>query len=109
MEICSNVNEVKHLIENQECFALYFSDGICGVAESLYPKLDDVFSSKYSNIKLKSVIGPMSPDIQSFLQVFTAPCFLLFIDGKETIRKAGNFSVVQLDKEINRIYNLRFY
>lgn len=107
MEICSDLSRLQKYIANKDSIALYFSDGICGVAESLYPKLDDLFTA-FPYIQLYSVIGPMNPEIQGHFQVFTSPCLLVWIDGKETIRKVGNFSVDQLKKEIERIYELRF-
>ena len=108
MEVCSSLDVLKTEIQQEKSFALYFSDGICSVAESIYPKLEEVFQSKFPEIPLKSVTGPMSPDIQGHVQVFSAPCLLIFIDGKETIRKAGNFSIEQLKSDLERLYTLRF-
>lgn len=108
MDICSDLKEVKSRISKEESFALYFSDGICGVAESLYPKLEELFTLHFMKIGLQSVIGPMSPEIQGHFQVFSAPCLLVFIDGKEIMRKAGHFSVEYLHKDLDRLYSLRF-
>jgi len=108
MDICNNLNVLQEMINGEESFALYFSDGVCGVAESLYPKLDFLFKDSFQLIPLKSVIGPMNPEIQGFFQVFTSPCLLVFIDGKETIRKAGHFGLQDLTMDLQRIYNIRF-
>lgn len=108
MDICNDLSKLKTRIEGEESFALYFSDGICGVAESLYPKLDLLFKNSFQLIPLKSVIGPMNPEIQGFFQVFTSPCLLVVIDGKETIRKAGHFGLQDLTIDLQRIYNIRF-
>ncbi len=108
MEICTKLDVVTKKMEAKDSFALYFSDGICGVAESLYPKLETLFEQSFQRIPLYSVIAPMNPEIKGFFHVFTSPCLLVIIDGKETIRKAGNFGIEQLHKDVYRIYNLRF-
>lgn len=108
MNICSDIKVIKERMQNQESFALYFSDGVCSVAESLYPKLEERFTEEYPLIPLESVIVPMSPEILGYFQVFSAPCLLIVIDGKETIRKAGTFGLGELDRELSRLYQLRF-
>lgn len=108
MNLCSNLNEIIERIERKSNFALYFSDGVCGVAESLYPKLENAFNTHFQEIELHSVVSTFSPEIKGHFQVFIVPCLLVFIDGKETIRKAGTFGLEKLNEDLSRIYNLRF-
>ena len=108
MNLCSDLNEIVQQINNKDNFALYFSDGVCGVAESLYPKLESTFNTHFPEINLQSVVSTFSPEIKGHFHVFIVPSLLVFIDGKETIRMAGTFGIEKLNEDLSRIYALRF-
>lgn len=106
----NNTPTLEHYIQkikNGEHFALYFSDGICSVAESIGPKLIPLFHT-FPNISLSTVILPLHPDISGYFQIFSSPCLLIYIDGKESLKFAGNFGINELESKLNRLYTLRF-
>lgn len=75
------------------------------VCVGLLPKIGELME-KYRKIayvkvdidKLQSVVGKYS--------IFTLPAIILFIDGKEIIREARFISIVELEKKIQRFYDL---
>ncbi|MGB1295369.1 MAG: thioredoxin family protein [Flavobacteriales bacterium] len=95
-------------IRNQEHFALYFTDGKCSVAKSIGPKLYETFSNQYPNIKLIDVIIPMSEALSGHLNIFSAPCLMVYFDGKLQLKMAGTFGISELNIKLGRLYDLRF-
>lgn len=73
----------------------------------LFPKIQ-VLLGKYPHIAAKKIIADNLPEIAGRLSIFTIPALILYIEGKEYIRKARFISVEELDSEIERYYDL-FY
>ncbi len=105
MKVLNSVEDVDRFIRDNKIAILYFSSKACLVCTELLPKIEEMLK-KYTKInsakvevdELQSVVGEFS--------IFTLPCILLFIEGKETIREARFISVIELEKELQRFYNL---
>ena len=56
--------------------------------------------------KIIEVQADKSVDIVSQLSIFMFPAIILYIDGKEILREAKYISVVELEKVIDRYFEL---
>ncbi|WP_070120340.1 thioredoxin family protein [Bacillus marinisedimentorum] len=100
-----NVAETDHFIQENQLSFLYVSHPQCGVCQALLPKVKQLLG-QYPEIKSAYVNTHEIPDIAGKLEIFTVPVLLLFVDGKEYMRKARFVSVDELDQELNKIYSL---
>lgn len=63
---------------------------------------------KFPNIKFVYINVKETPEIAAQLSVFTVPVFIIYLDGKEMIRKSRNFGLAELESELTRPYTLLF-
>ncbi|MEW8994051.1 thioredoxin family protein [Clostridium sp.] len=64
--------------------------------------------SNYPKVKSIKINIDESPSLCAEFSVFIAPTILLFTQGKETLRESRFIVINELDKNINRYYNLMF-
>lgn len=95
------------LTENQVVLS-YFSHDKCSVCKTLKPKLSEFFNKHYPKIKQVYVNIENLPELAAKHSVFTVPVVLIFIDGKETYRKARSFGIEELANLVDRPYKLIF-
>ncbi|AJA48471.1 thioredoxin [Clostridium pasteurianum DSM 525 = ATCC 6013] len=105
MRVLDSSDNMDSFIKENKISMIYFSSNACNVCVGLLPKIGELME-KYRKIayvkvdidKLQSVVGKYS--------IFTLPAIILFIDGKEIIREARFISIVELEKKIQRFYDL---
>lgn len=85
---------------------LYFASQNCSVCKSIQPKLEEALQENYPKIDFIKIQNEKHPKIISAFTVFNAPTILLFLDGKEFIRKGGAFSLPVFLQEVERLYKL---
>lgn len=100
------LDSIQTSIQDELCFALYFSGQDCGVCSVLEPKITEMISQNFPHIKLQSVNAQQFPEIAAYFSVFSVPTFLVFFDSKEFIRKSRNMSIELLKNEIQRPYSM---
>ncbi len=105
----SSLEDLQEILNKEKASAIYFSSNGCGVCEALKPKIQDLIFSEFPNIKFIEIKSEIHPEINGHFGVFSAPTFLVFLEGKEYVRKVRNMSVRELYQEISRNYNLLFY
>ncbi len=96
------------LIKNKPALLIYFSGVGCGVCASLQPKIKESFSHSYPLIEQYYLDIEEYKEIAVSFGVFSIPTILIFLDGKEFVRKSRNMSVVGLIEDLKRPYNLFF-
>lgn len=64
--------------------------------------------SNYPKVKSIKINIDESPSLCAEFSVFISPTILLFTQGKETLRESRFIIINELDKNINRYYNLMF-
>lgn len=102
------VNTVAQLIEaiKRERFSLcYVSRKNCSVCVSLLPQLEERLKH-YPMIRTFCVDTEKISEIASEWMIFTVPAVLLFVEGKEFIRKARFIPLDELEHEIAHIIAL---
>lgn len=90
-------------------FLLYFTSPDCNVCKTLIPKMRDMIASEFPLLKLHVVDIASNKEMAGKYQIFTVPVVLVFFDGREFFRKVRNFSISELQKEIERPYQLFFH
>lgn len=107
MEKLNSNKTIEELIKLNDMVLLYFGGSSCNVCINLKPKIEEILI-KYPKIKSVHIDIENSVNISSFYSIFTIPAIILFIDGKETTRKARFINLQDLESKISRYYNLYY-
>ena len=105
LDTLSSIEEINSFISDSKLAFLYISSDDCSVCNVLFPKIEKVLC-KYPKIACKNINIEKLPEVAGHLSIFTMPALILYIEGKEAIRKARFISLDELDREIERYYNL---
>ena len=100
--------EFLKLKENEPALLAYFSTEACNVCKVLKPKVAELIKTEFPKIKLAYIKSDKLPETAAQNQVFAAPTILVFIDGREYIRKSRNIGISELHREIERPYSMMF-
>jgi thiol-disulfide isomerase/thioredoxin len=107
MNILRNIDEIKGLVSNNKIALLYISSESCGVCKVIFPRIEDMLKS-YPEIEAARTDIQELPLLSGEYNVFTIPCVLVFVEGKEIVRQARYINFEQLNDQIDRYYNI-FY
>jgi thioredoxin-like negative regulator of GroEL len=102
------LEEVNEFLRENPAVLVFFSDESCNVGDALSPKLQNMVTEKFPEMKFLEVNVQMLPEARGYFNVFVIPTVLAYFDGRETIRHARHISVLQLAGEMDRIYGLMF-
>lgn len=102
------LENINNTIKENPAVMLYFSAPTCGVCHALKPKLLEALLKSYPAFEVVSVDISLVEDIAPHFSVFAIPTILIFLDGKEFLRKSRNMSVEGVMSEIKRPYELMF-
>jgi thioredoxin-like negative regulator of GroEL len=94
---------------NKSATLFYFTTPGCNVCKALLPKVSEMLSIKFPKLKLRVVDVASNRETAGKYQVFTVPVVLVYFEGREFIRKVRNFSIQELEREIERPYELFFH
>lgn len=103
-----NQEELNQILQDNLGVLLYFSRQTCNVGEALEPKVIKLLEEKFPKIPFYFVDMDKTPDIAANYTVFVEPTIIVAFDGKETIRKSRIISIPELEKAIQRIYDIAF-
>jgi len=101
--ILENINSE---IENNRAVMLYFSAPTCNVCHALKPKLLKAVDDNFKEFKIISIDVSVDQEIAAAFSVFAIPTVLIFLDGKEFLRKSRHMSVEEVISEIKRPYTI---
>ena len=102
----SDLNELNDVLKNELAVVLYFSSPSCNVCHVLRPKLMEALEKEYPQIGRYHADIALTPEIAAEFQIFSAPTIIVFLEGREFIRKGRAMSVDGLLQEIKRPYEL---
>jgi len=108
MEPILSISEFDRILAENDAVLAYFSTKACSVCHVLKPKVIEMVSEAFPKLKMVFVESDKLPELAAQNQVFTAPTFVIFFAGRETIRKSRAFGVDELRSEIQRPYSLLF-
>lgn len=104
----NDVNELNELISKNDSVAAYFSTPDCNICKALKPKLKELLSLDFPEIKYVYVDLSRGKELSAQNSVFAVPTILFYFDGKELIRKSRNINLYQLKEELKRPYSFLF-
>ena len=84
---------------------LVFTTPDCGVCNALKPKVAEL-AERYPRLAVRYVDLTEQPDAGGRYSVFVVPVFLLFVQGRETLRLARYFGMHELEAPVARYSGL---
>ena len=103
MQTIENIN---NSIKENLAVMVYFSAPNCNVCHALKPKLLEAIDENFKEFKIESVDISLNEDIAPYFNVYAIPTVLVFLDGKEFLRKSRHMSVSEVICEIQRPYDI---
>ncbi|MDA3909197.1 MAG: thioredoxin family protein [Sulfurimonas sp.] len=103
MQTIENINNT---IKENLAVMVYFSAPSCNVCHALKPKLLKELDANFKDFKVESVDISETEDIAPHFNVYAIPTVLVFLDGKEFLRKSRHMSVDEVIREIKRPYEI---
>jgi len=98
--------QIEQTLRTDPAVMLYFSAPTCGVCHALKPKLSAAIEANFDAFTLIDIDISATPEISAHFGVFTVPTVVVFLDGREFLRKSRNMSVGQVIEEIRRPYQI---
>ena len=86
----------------------YFSTPQCNVCKVLRPKVESALAEHYPAVRFIYVDTTAIPEVAGQLSIFAVPTIVLFVEGRESVRKSRNFAMDELLAAIDRPYGFLF-
>lgn len=103
MQTIENINEI---IKENLAVMLYFSAPTCNVCHALKPKLLEAIDNNFGKFEVVSIDTSIDQEIAAHFSVFAIPTVLVFLDGREFLRKSRHMSIDEVVREIQRPYEI---
>ena len=103
-----SINEFEDFIRSSKAALVYFSNSECSVCKVLKPKVLDLLSENFPEIKPAYVDCEKMKELAAQNSIFTIPVVTIFFEGKESIRRTRNINLDELKSILNRPYELLF-
>lgn len=100
------LEDIENIIREELAVMVYFSAPTCNVCHALKPKLVEALESNFDQMKIVSVDVSETPEISSHYTVFAIPTVLVFLDGREFLRKSRHMSVAEVVDAVKRPYEI---
>jgi len=88
---------------------LYFKGTGCAACTSLLPKITEMVATRFEKMQLHVIETEMAPSTAAGWHVFSVPTVIVVFEGKEVLRRGSFTSMVQLEAEIGRYYQLYYH
>lgn len=99
--------EVKNFINENEMCIIYFNGMKCGACCVIRNKVLDILKN-YKEVKFIDIDIEENTKLASEFSVFSAPFGIIYIGGKEYIKFGRNVDLLDLEKNIDRYYDMVF-
>ena len=100
------IEDIKKIIEENLAVIVYFSAPTCNVCHALKPKLLEAIENNFKKFEVVSVDVSVDQETAAHFSVFSIPTVLVFLDGREFLRKSRHMSVDEVIREIKRPYDI---
>jgi len=100
------IEDIQNTIEENPAVMLYFSAPTCNVCHALKPKLLDAIDVNFKEFEIISVDTSLNQEIAAHFSVFAIPTVLIFLGGREFLRRSRHMSVDEVVREIKRPYEI---
>jgi len=102
----NRLENIEKTIKESMAVMLYFSAPTCNVCHALKPKLLDAIEKNFKEFEIISIDVSYEQDIAAHYSVFAIPTVLIFLDGREFVRKSRHMSIDEVIAEIKRPYEI---
>ncbi|ADN08356.1 thioredoxin family protein [Sulfurimonas autotrophica] len=102
----NTIKNIEQTIKENLAVMLYFSAPTCNVCHALKPKLLEAIDKNFKEFTVISIDTSIEQEIAAHFSVFAIPTILVFLDGKEFLRKSRHMSVDEVVREIKRPYEI---
>lgn len=104
----SDATSVAAFLREHPICTLYFTTPECGVCKALKPKLAQMLTERFPDIVLAQVDCTAAPALAADMGVFAVPTLIVFIEGRESLRKSRAFGLEELASALERPYGLLY-
>ncbi|WP_434637482.1 thioredoxin family protein [Sulfurimonas sp. NW7] len=102
----NTIENIEKTIQENPAVMLYFSAPTCNVCHALKPKLLEAIDRNFKEFTIVTVDISVEQEIAAHFSVFAIPTILVFLDGREFLRKSRHMSVDEVIREIRRPYEI---
>lgn len=103
MQTIDNINQI---IYEKPAVMLYFSAPTCNVCHALKPKLLEAIDKNFGEFEIISVDVSVEQEVSAHFNVFAIPTVLIFLGGREFLRKSRHMSIDEVVREVRRPYDI---
>lgn len=107
MKTINNLEKIKEIIASEEMVLTYFTTKDCNLCKDLYPKVEKMLEAFPGIVGVRGEVDVALPIVGAY-GVYTAPTVILFIQGKETIRRSRKISIAEFSEATDRYYQMLF-
>lgn len=107
MNKLANSIEINKLIQENSMAIVYFTGNSCWACEAIKIKIEEIIK-KYPKIAAGEINGEENLGLAAEYGIFQMPIFLLYIEGKESLRIGRNVDLLELERKIARYYMMIF-
>jgi len=104
----NSYEEFQEILQQEPAALMYFSHEECNVCKVLKPKVAELITEEFPKVKLFYVDIKETPVISGQERIFTVPTIIVYLEGKEYIRKSRSIGLDELRRDIERPYQLLF-
>ncbi len=104
----TSVEEFESSKQENAAALYYFSHHECNVCKVLKPKVEELFTEEFPQTALFYVNTKESAEVAAQNSVFAVPTLLIFVDGRELVRKSRNIGLGELQETMQRPYEMMF-
>jgi thioredoxin 1 len=102
----NEIEKIQETIKENLAVMVYFSAPTCNVCHALKPKLLEAIDKNFEEFEIVSVDVSVEQETSSHFGVFAIPTVLIFLDGREFLRKSRHMSVDEVIREVKRPYDM---
>ncbi len=108
MQEINSTQDFTQLLNDETAVLAYFSHDNCNVCKVLKPKLSEAFTTQFPKVKQVYVNVERSPELAGQYNIFTVPVVVIFLEGKESMRKSRSFGITEVSEYMQRPYSILF-
>lgn len=97
-----HLDEVREHIEKETLVLVYVYGETCSVCHAVMPQIKPVIE-QFESIVPMQIDSERFPEVSGEWTIFTVPVILLFLNGKEILRKARFIEKRELDTQLTKI------
>ena len=102
----NTIENTDKTIKENLAVMVYFSAPTCNVCHALKPKLLEAIDENFENFEILSIDVSVEQDVAAHFGVFAIPTVLIYLDGREFLRKSRHMSVDEVIREVKRPYEI---